>query len=146
MKRSAGLLLYRHHSALEVLLVHPGGPLFAHKDVWGIPKGEYHANEDPLSAAEREFAEEVGSPAPDGPRRDLGEVTLRSGKRVVAWAVEGDLDAEACVSNTFWMPWRGRMQEFPEVDAAAWFTPAEASARMTERQLPFLERLATLLG
>jgi predicted NUDIX family NTP pyrophosphohydrolase len=146
VKRSAGLVLYRHHSVLEVLLVHPGGPFFANTDVWGIPKGEYDATEDPLAAAEREFTEETGFTAPDGPRRDLGEVTLKSGKRVVAWAVEGDLDADACVSNTFRMPWRGRMQEFPEVDAAAWFDLPAAQARMAERQLPFLERLATLLG
>lgn len=145
MKRSAGLLLYRRHSGLEVLLAHPGGPLFKHKDDWGVPKGEYDADEDPLVAAEREFAEELGCPAPLGPRLDLGEVRLRSGKRVVAWAVEGDLDAASCVSNTFFMLWHGRLREFPEIDEARWFTVAEAGHRMPERQLPFLERLVALV-
>lgn len=144
MKRSAGILLYRQHPDLQVLLAHPGGPLFAHRDEWGLPKGEYDADEDPLAAAEREFAEELGCHVPPGRRHPLGEVRLRSGKRVVAWAVEGDLDVRTCVSNTFFLLWHGRLQEFPEIDEARWFTVAEARRKMPERQLPFLDRLLAL--
>ena len=127
--RSAGILLYRRGSAggLEVLLVHPGGPIWARRDagVWSIPKGEYGDDEEPLTAARREFAEELGSPAPDdAPPLDLGEVRQKSGKRVRAWALPGDLDAAVVTSNTFemqWPPRSGRMQAFPEVDRAQWF-------------------------
>jgi len=146
VKRSAGLLLFRRHPDLQVLLAHPGGPLYRHRDEWGIPKGEYDAIEDPLAAAEREFQEELGCAPPPGHRYDLGEVRLKSGKRVVAWAVEGDLDTRTCVSNTFFLLWHGRLQEFPEIDEARWFTAEEASLKMPERQRPFLERLVELLG
>ena len=145
MKRSAGILLYRRHPDLQVLLAHPGGPLFRHRDEWGIPKGEYDGSEDALVAAEREFAEETGHVLPPGHREPLGEVQLRSGKRVVAWAVEGDLDVRTCVSNTFFLLWHGRLQEFPEIDEARWFTVEEARHKMPERQQPFLDRLLALL-
>src|SRR5581483_5726132 len=103
-RQSAGLLLYRVcGESLEVLLVHPGGPLWAKRDagVWSVPKGEYEAGEDPLSAARREFTEEIGSAPPDGEALPLGEVRQRSGKRVSAWALRGDLDTATVVSNTF---------------------------------------------
>ncbi|HUR13078.1 MAG TPA: NUDIX domain-containing protein [Mycobacteriales bacterium] len=145
MKRSAGLLLYRRKPDLEVLLVHPGGPFFARHDVWGIPKGEYLAAEEPLAAAYREFAEETGFPPPKGDPVPLGEVVQRGGKRVVAWALEGDLDVDKLVSNTFQMPWRGRFQSFPEIDEGRWFTPEEAVAKMSEAQRQFVERLLAVL-
>ncbi|MDP9183815.1 MAG: NUDIX domain-containing protein [Actinomycetota bacterium] len=145
MKRSAGLLLYRRQPDLEVLLVHPGGPFFAGKDVWGIPKGEYGSAEEPLAAAYREFAEETGFPPPKGQPLPLGEVVQRSGKRVVAWALEGDLDASKLVSNTFAMPWRGRVQRFPEVDEGRWFGVDEARTRMSEAQAQFVDRLLDTL-
>jgi len=118
-ERSAGILLYRHgDDGLEVLLVHPGGPFFARRDAgaWSIPKGLYEPGEEPLACARREFAEELGSVCPDGPALELGEVRQRNGKRVTAWAVQGDLDAMAITSNSFeleWPPRSGHFQEFP---------------------------------
>jgi predicted NUDIX family NTP pyrophosphohydrolase len=134
-----------------VLLVHPGGPLWSRRDLgaWSLPKGEYGSEEDPLAAARREFEEELGSPAPDGDPRELGEVRLKSGKRVVAWAVEGDLDASAARSNTFeleWPPRSGRRIEVPEVDRAEWFTAAEARRRLNPAQAAFVDRLEDLLA
>jgi predicted NUDIX family NTP pyrophosphohydrolase len=106
---SAGLLLYRvnEEAPIEVLLVHPGGPFWVKKDdrVWSIPKGEYDAGEEPLDAAEREFEEELGQPAPLGARIDLGELDQSSAKRVHAWAIEADFDADHITSNTFEMEW-----------------------------------------
>jgi len=130
--------------------VHPGGPLWASRDLgaWSLPKGEYEDGEDPLQAARREFEEETGWPAPDGEPLDLGEVRLRSGKRVRAWALEGDLDPARVSSNTFkleWPPGSGRKQAFPEVDRAAWFAPEEARARLNPGQVPFVERLVAAL-
>ncbi|HUR52044.1 MAG TPA: NUDIX domain-containing protein [Mycobacteriales bacterium] len=145
MRRSAGLLLYRRTPDLEVLLVHPGGPFFANKDVWGIPKGEYGAAEEPMAAAYREFAEETGFPPPKGDPIPLGEVVQRGGKRVVAWALEGDLDVSKLVSNTFTMPWGGRLQDFPEIDEGRWFGVDEAQRRMSEAQRAFVERLLGVL-
>lgn len=150
--RSAGILLYRHgEPGLEVLLVHPGGPFWARRDlgVWSIPKGEYEPGEDALDAARREFEEELGSPPPAGEPHDLGEVRQKSRKLVRAWALAGDLDASAIQSNTFimqWPPKSGRMQEFPEVDRAAWFGPDEARSRIIEAQAPLLDRLVELIG
>ena len=146
-KRSAGLLLYRRAPELEVLLVHPGGPFFAKKDdgVWSVPKGEYEPDEDPLAAAVREFEEELGSPPPAGERIDLGEIKQRAGKIVTAWAVEGDIDASAVVSNTFemeWPPRSGRTAEFPEIDRAEWFDLTTARTKILAAQQPFLDRLA----
>jgi predicted NUDIX family NTP pyrophosphohydrolase len=147
-RKSAGIMLHRGDGErTEVLLVHPGGPLWAKRDlgVWSIPKGEYASGEDPLAAAQREFQEELGSPPPsDGPFTDLGEITQRSGKRVRAWALEGDLDAGAARSNTFeleWPPRSGRTIEVPEVDRAEWFVLHEARARLIESQVELLERL-----
>lgn len=146
MRRSAGILLFRRKPDLEVLLVHPGGPFFAGKDVWGIPKGEYFAAEEPMAAAYREFAEETGFPPPKGDPIPLGEVVQRGGKRVVAWALEGDLDVTQLVSNTFKMPWRGKIREFPEVDEGRWFDADEARRRMSEAQAQLLDRLIAVLG
>lgn len=146
MKRSAGLLVYRRSPDLEVLLVHPGGPFFSGTDVWGIPKGEYGSAEDPMAAAYREFAEETGFPPPSGLPIPLGEVVLRSGKRLAAWALEGDLDVTQLVSNTFRMPWRGRVQSFPEVDEGRWFDIAEAKGRMSQAQAALVDRLLAILG
>ena len=147
-KRSAGILLFRRApvaSGLEVLLAHPGGPLHAKKDVWTVPKGEYDDSEIPLAAAYREFEEELGQPVPDGPALDLGEVTQKGGKRVVAWAVEGDLDPASAVSNTFGMTKQGRWQEFPEIDRVAWFDVPTARTKINPAQEAFLDRLADLL-
>ncbi len=149
--RSAGIVLYRRAGdGLEVLLVHPGGPVWARRDagVWSIPKGEYGDEEEPLAAARREFAEELGSPAPEGDALALGEIRQKSGKRVVAWALAGEMDAEAIQSNTFTMQWpprSERMQEFPEVDRAQWFGLAEARKKLNPAQVPLLERLARSL-
>src|SRR5262249_54859064 len=110
-ERSAGILLYRRGTdGLEVLLVHPGGPFFARKDdgAWSIPKAIYSDGEEPLAAARREFAEELGSPCPDGAALELGEIRQKSGKRVLAWAVAGDLDADSITSNTFELEWPPR--------------------------------------
>jgi predicted NUDIX family NTP pyrophosphohydrolase len=149
--QSAGIMLHRGVGAgLEVLLVHPGGPLWTKRDggVWSIPKGEYDDDEDALAAARREFAEELGSPPPDAEPLELGEIRQKSGKRVVAWALAGDLDADRIESNTFTMQWpprSGRMQEFPEVDRAAWFTVPEAREKLNPAQVQLLERLVKAL-
>ena len=146
--RSAGILLHRRGAGgREVLLVHPGGPFWAKRDdgAWSIPKGEYADGEDAEAAARREFAEELGSPLPDGaPLVELGEVRQRNGKLVVAWAAEGDLDATAARSNTFemeWPPRSGRRQEFPEIDRAEWFPLARAREKLIPAQVAFLDRL-----
>ncbi len=133
-----------------MLLVHPGGPAWSGRDLgaWSIPKGEYEPDEDPLAAARREFAEELGSPPPDGSAADLGEIRQRSGKRVRAWALEGDLDATTIRSNTFlfeWPPRSGKRIEIPEVDRAEWFSLAEAREKINVGQVPLLERLEALL-
>jgi predicted NUDIX family NTP pyrophosphohydrolase len=146
--RSAGLLLYRGSAAsLEVLLVHPGGPVWARRDAgaWSIPKGEYDADEEPLTAARREFAEELGSAPPEGEVLPLGEVKQRSGKVVMAWALRGDLDASAITSNTFemeWPPRSGRRRAFPEIDRAQWFSLDDARVKINAAQAEFLDRLA----
>jgi predicted NUDIX family NTP pyrophosphohydrolase len=150
---SAGLLLYRSKDEehVEILLVHPGGPFWAKKDdrVWSIPKGEYDAGEEPLDAAEREFEEELGQPAPAGPRIDLGALDQSSAKRVHVWAIEADFDAEHIASNTFemeWPPKSGMLVEFPEVDRAAWFSTLEARAKLLPGQVGFLDRLGSALS
>ena len=151
MTPSAGILLYRASGdALEVLLVHPGGPLWARRDAgaWSIPKGEYAPSEEPRAAARREFAGELGSPVPDGEPLALGEVRQKSGKRVTAWALAGDLDPEAVASNEFeleWPPRSGRRRSFPEVDRAAWFELEEARRRINPAQADLLDRLAAAL-
>jgi predicted NUDIX family NTP pyrophosphohydrolase len=148
-KRSAGLLMYRRmNDELQVFLVHPGGPYFEKKDAgaWGIPKGEYDKNEAPLSAARREFMEETGF-APDGEFRELGSVQQKSGKIVIAWAVESDCDPDKLVSNTCsieWPPRSGRSLEIPEIDRGRWFTMREARASIRTEQEPFLDSLDRL--
>jgi predicted NUDIX family NTP pyrophosphohydrolase len=150
-ERSAGIVLFRRAAGgVEVLLAHPGGPFFARRDegAWTIPKGLIEDGEESLAAARREFAEELGSPCPDGPVIELGEIRQRSGKRVTAWAVEGDLDADAIAGNSFeteWPPRSGRLQQFPEVDRAAWFGLAEARVKILAAQAPLLDRLAEQL-
>jgi predicted NUDIX family NTP pyrophosphohydrolase len=150
-RKSAGLLLFRRAGdALEVLLVHPGGPFWVKRDAgaWSIPKGECEDGEDPRAAAWREFAEELGTPAPEGDVLDLGEVRQKAGKTVLAWAVAGDLDPEHITSNTFemeWPPRSGRRQSFPEVDRAGWFGLAEARERINPAQVALLDRLSAAL-
>jgi predicted NUDIX family NTP pyrophosphohydrolase len=145
--RSAGLLLYRLASGEpEVLIVHMGGPYWLGKDAraWSIPKGEYADGEDPLAVAKREFAEELGSPPPDGVLVDLGEIRQPSGKRITAWALEADFDATSCVSNTFAVEWpkgSGKLQEFPEVDRAEWFDLPTAREKLVKGQMGFLDQL-----
>jgi predicted NUDIX family NTP pyrophosphohydrolase len=152
VSRSAGILLYRLRGGVpEVLLVHPGGPFWARKDdgVWSIPKGEHDEHQDPQATALREFEEETGSAPPPGALAELGTVRLRSGKRVAAWAVEGDLDPETIRSNTFeleWPPRSGRSQEFPEVDRAGWFGLDAAREKLNPAQRAFLDRLRELLA
>jgi predicted NUDIX family NTP pyrophosphohydrolase len=147
-RRSAGILLHRRrHGELEVLLVHPGGPAWAKRDLgaWSIPKGEYEPDDDPLEAALREFEEELGSPAPDGEADDLGEVKQKSGKVVHAWALAGDLDVDTVHSNTFefeWPPRSGRLIEIPEVDRAEWFGLDAARGKINPAQAALLDRLA----
>jgi predicted NUDIX family NTP pyrophosphohydrolase len=146
-KRSAGILLHRlRDGAREVLLVHPGGPLWVSRDAgaWSIPKGEYEPDEDALAAARREFAEELGTPAPAGEVDELGEVRQKSGKLVRVWALQGDFDVSTVASNTFeleWPPRSGRHVEVPEVDRAAWFTIERAREKLNPAQVPLLERL-----
>ena len=145
--RSAGILLYRElDGELQVLLVHPGGPYWVRKDegAWSIPKGQYDDREDPLSAARREFEEELGSPAPNATAQDLGEVRQKSGKHVRAFALEGDLDAASVTSNTTqieWPPRSGRSLEIPEVDRAEWFSLEEARKKINPAQAALLDRL-----
>ena len=151
MKLSAGLLLYRRAPGrVEVLLVHMGGPFWAHKDehAWSVPKGEYDEGDDPATVAAREFTEELGSAPPDGPTLALGS-TRQSAKTVTVFAREGDFDASAAVSNTFtvqWPPRSGRFQEFPEVDRAEWFDLSTATTKLVKGQVVFLTRLADRLA
>jgi len=150
-KQSAGLLMYRRRDGrMEVFLVHPGGPFWAKKDAaaWSIPKGEFAADEDPLAAAQREFAEETGL-TPSGPFTALTPIKQTGGKIVQAWAVEGDCDPAAVRSNTFTMEWpprSGRRQEFPEVDRAEWFTLDVARNKIHKGQVPLLDELERLLS
>jgi predicted NUDIX family NTP pyrophosphohydrolase len=130
-----------------VLLVHPGGPFWAKRDLWGIPKGLIHTGEDPLDAARREFEEETGFTV-DGTFVPLGEVRQKSGKIVRAWAVRGDLDADAIRSNQFeveWPPGSGRKRMFPEIDRGAWYGLDEAVRRIRPEQRPLLDALVATL-
>lgn len=142
---SAGILLIREvEGAAEVLLVHPGGPFWAKKDdgAWSIPKGEYSADEDPLTAARREFAEELGIECPDHDLLDLGEIKQPGGKRVRAWCGVGSIDTGSFVSNTFemvWPPRSGRLQRFAEVDRAGWFMTDVAATKLLVGQRPFID-------
>jgi predicted NUDIX family NTP pyrophosphohydrolase len=156
VRQSAGILLFRRLTMRarepEVLLGHPGGPFFARRDegCWSIPKGEPdRADEDLLAVARREFAEEVGHPAParqpDGSAPiSLGTIVQPGGKLVHAWAIEGDVDPATARSNMFeaeWPPRSGRRAAFPEIDRVAWFAPAEARRRVKPAQIPFIDRL-----
>src|SRR4051794_17450015 len=143
--KSAGIIAYRKRGGIEVLLVHPGGPFWARKDLgaWSIPKGEYADDESAEVAARREFLEELGVEVP-GTLRDLGVVRQKNGKEVRAFLGEGDLDAGSIVSNTFTMEWpprSGRQAEFPEVDRAEWFTVEAAREKLNPAQAAFLDRL-----
>ena len=149
-KRSAGLLLYRKRAgALEVFLVHPGGPFWAKKDAgaWTIPKGEIGPDEDPLAAARRETTEETGF-SPDGDFIELPPVRQKAGKLVHAWAIEAECDPSQLRSNAFsmeWPPRSGKLAEFPEIDRGAWFGMEEARARLLESQHPLLDALQALV-
>ena len=151
-RRSAGILLYRRHQgALEVLLVHPGGPMWVNRDAgaWSIPKGEYGDGEDPRAVALREFEEETGQPPPTGALVALGEIRQKGGKVVTAWAAPGDLDPEAVTSNTFklqWPPNSGRWRTVPEVDRAGWFDPSTAKDKLLAAQAELVDRLLAVLG
>ena len=153
-RTSAALLLFRSaDEGIEVLVGHMGGPFWARKDAgaWTIPKGELGPDEDPHTAALREFAEEIGVPAPEShePDLDLGEVRQRSGKVVRCWARRGDLDVTTITSNLAvveWPPRSGRRIEVPELDRAAWLTPTAATPLLVTGQSTFLTRLATALG
>ncbi len=154
-RTSAGILLY-HRAAdgqLEVLLAHPGGPYFVDRDLgdWTIPKGEPDGASEPLDVvARREFAEETGTPIdPTAPTIPLGSIVQKGGKIVHAWAVEGDLDADEALSNTFemeWPPRSGRREVFPEIDRVGWFDPDEARRRLKATQIPFIDRLEAALA
>jgi len=148
---SAGILLYRRiGGVVEVLLCHPGGPVWAKRDegAWSVPKGEVAKDEDLLEVARREFHEEVGIPLSCAPPLPLGSVTLRSGKVVHAWACEGDVDPAEQRSNAFsmeWPPRSGRVQEFPEVDRVEWFHPEAARRKLNAAQTALVDRLLDLL-
>jgi predicted NUDIX family NTP pyrophosphohydrolase len=151
-KKAAGLVMFRRVSprTIEVLLVHPGGPLWAHKDAgaWSIPKGEYLEPEDPLDAAQREFEEETGGKA-TGPFTELGTIRQKSGKLVTAWACEGDFDPSRLTSNTFEMEWpkkSGKLHNFPEVDRAEWLSIAKAKEKINPAQLPLLDALTASMS
>ena len=150
-KRSAGMLMYRRAGVrLEVLLVHPGGPFWAKRDLgaWSLPKGEYAAGEEPLAVAMREFEEETGA-RPSGDFLPLGESVQPGRKIVTAWAVEGDFDVGALKSNLFemeWPPKSGRKTSFPEVDRAEWFSIEDARKKILRGQGAFLDRLLSALG
>jgi predicted NUDIX family NTP pyrophosphohydrolase len=152
MRVSAGILLYRSSDhGLQVLLAHPGGPLFDKRDNghWTIPKGEPDPDEPLLDAAQREFVEETGQPLPEADLLDLGSITQKGGKVVHAWAVDGDLDPETARSETFemeWPPRSGRIQSFPEIDRVAWFDPDEARRRIKDTQIPLIDRLVEALA
>lgn len=149
---SAGLLVHRRGAdgAVEVLVVHPGGPFWARRDLgaWSVPKGEHTDDEDAYEAARREFLEELGTAPPDGPAIFLGEVVQPSRKRVSVWALEGDVDTSSTHSNEITIEWprgSGRSITFPEVDRAEWFDLDEARRRLLPGQIPFLDRLADAL-
>jgi predicted NUDIX family NTP pyrophosphohydrolase len=155
VKKSAGLLIFRRSPAsggIEVLLVHPGGPLFARKDegYWSIPKGLVEVGEPDVDAARREFGEETSLAIDEHAQfLDLGEVRLKGSKLVRAFALEGDCDPADVKSNTFeleWPPRSGRTRSFPEIDRAAWFGVEDARRSMNAEQFAFVERLLGLVG
>src|SRR5438034_291240 len=147
-KRSAGILMFRRRGGeVEVLLMHPGGPFWAKKDLgaWSIPKGEYADGENPLGTARREFEEETGM-RPKGKLIPLAEIKQPGGKLVKAWAFEGDYDPSKLLSNKFTMEWpkkSGVMQEFPEIDRGGWFPIEVAKAKLLAGQTGFLDQLVS---
>ena len=150
VRTSAGLLVFRRTAGIEVLLGHMGGPFWARKDAgaWTIPKGEPAPGEDPYATALREFAEEIGVPAPSSEPVPLGDVKQSGGKVVTAWALEGDLDVSAIASNLVeiaWPPRSGRTLLVPELDRAGWFAPDEARRLVISAQAAFVDRLEELL-
>jgi len=150
MKKSAGILPYRIRDGQpEFFLVHPGGPFWKKKDAaaWSVAKGEYEEGEEPLAAARREFTEETGLRC-DGKFIPLKPVKQKSGKQVIAWAIEMDIDPSTIHSNTFqleWPPKSGRYKEFPEVDKGEWFTPGIAREKINAYQLPLIDELLSVL-
>jgi predicted NUDIX family NTP pyrophosphohydrolase len=152
-KLSAGLLLFRRTAdGIEVLVAHPGGPMWARRDTgaWSLPKGAQEDHETDLyDSARREFHEETGHVAPDGPAIDLGEVRMRSGKVVHAWGIEGDLDPAALTSMEMdleWPPHSGRTVRVPEIDRVAWLRPADARRKLNPAQAGFVDRLLQALA
>lgn len=151
-KLSAGVLLYRVRDGfVEVLLGHPGGPFWARRDdgAWSIPKGEYGPDEDPWVAAQREFAEELGTPVPPGRLLRLEPVKQAGGKIVTVFAVRGDLDPGTAESNTFTVEWpkgSGTLREFPEIDRVAWFPTDAARTKLLAGQRPILDQLMAAVG
>ncbi|MBZ9655190.1 NUDIX domain-containing protein [Phyllobacterium lublinensis] len=150
-RKSAGILMYRNDGGgLRVLLVHPGGPFWRTKDTgaWSVPKGEHGEDEDPETAARREFHEETGHML-HGTVHSLGNIRQAGGKLVTCFAVEGTFDTASLTSNTFeleWPPRSGVLQSFPEVDKAAWFTIPEANTKIIPGQRPFFDRLEALVA
>lgn len=148
-KQSAGILLWkREQGAIRILLVHPGGPFWKNKDMgaWSIPKGEYEPDEEPLAAAKREFAEELG-PLPKGEVNPLGEIRQKAGKVVIAFALEADFDCATFQCNEFemeWPPRSGKRTRFPEIDQAQWFSADEARAKINPAQVELIDRLAAI--
>jgi predicted NUDIX family NTP pyrophosphohydrolase len=146
LRKSAGILLYRRtNQQPEFFLVHPGGPFWKGKDkgAWSIPKGEYPEDEEPLAAAKREFEEETGTKM-KGKFIELQPVKQKGGKLVLAWAVEGDIDAESIVSNSYKIEWpykSGKFQSFPEVDKAGWFAETEAKQMINPAQAELIDDL-----
>lgn len=151
MKQSAGILLFRKTDQnIEFFLVHPGGPFFAKKDLgfWTIPKGELNENEEPLKAAIREFEEETGK-ALSGNFTELSPIVQKGGKKVLCWAIAGDIDPATVLSNTFeieWPPRSGKKQSFAEVDKAAWFNYNDAIKHINEKQVALLDELISKLS
>jgi predicted NUDIX family NTP pyrophosphohydrolase len=152
--RSAGVLLWRRRQgSVEVLLGHMGGPFWSSKDdaAWSIPKGEYDETEDPLTAAMREFTEELGVPVPvagDSLIQLGDELRMSGGKRLTVYAAEGDLDPAVVRPGTFTMEWpprSGRSAEFPEIDRAAWWSIDQAATKIVRGQLPFLSLLTPVV-
>jgi predicted NUDIX family NTP pyrophosphohydrolase len=149
-KQSAGILLYRKiNQQLQIFLVHPGGPFFKNKDAgaWSIPKGEFLEDENPLAAAKREFQEETGQ-AIEGDFVLLKPVTIKSGKIIHAWAIEGDIDHNTIFSNTFemeWPPKSGKKQSFPEIDRAGWFDVSTAKLKINGGQVGLIDGIIALI-
>jgi predicted NUDIX family NTP pyrophosphohydrolase len=148
---SSGIVVFRRTpDAVEVLLGHMGGPFWSRRDdgAWTFPKGEHEPGEEALVAARREFAEELGMPAPEGTLIDLGSQRQSSGKVVTLWAVEGEVDLAAFAPGTFAMEWprgSGQQQDFPEIDRVAWFPLDVAADKLVGGQRPFLDRLTAAL-